>query len=53
MIAEEERKAGDSVKELCEGISAPLVRVDTSAAEMIKFASSAFLATKIFSLRES
>ena len=47
IIGEEEQRAGDMVKELYEGISAPIVRMDITTAEMIKFASNAFLATKI------
>lgn len=47
IIGEEEQRAGDTVKELYEGIWAPVVRMDMTTAEMIKFASNAFLATKI------
>jgi UDP-glucose 6-dehydrogenase len=52
IIAEEKQKAGGMVKEPYEGISARRVRIDITAAEMIKFVPNAFLTTKIFSLRE-
>ena len=52
IIGEEERRAGDLVEELYEGISAPIVRTDITTAEMIKFASNAFLATKISFINE-
>jgi len=38
---------GDRVAEAYEGISAPVLRTGLTAAEMIKYASNAFLATKI------
>jgi len=47
IIGEVERKAGDMVEELYEGISAPVIRMGITTAEMIKFTSNAFLATKI------
>ncbi|MDH4270150.1 MAG: UDP-glucose/GDP-mannose dehydrogenase family protein [Dehalococcoidia bacterium] len=47
IIGEEDQRAGDMVKELYESISAPIVRMDITTAEMVKFASNAFLATKI------
>jgi UDPglucose 6-dehydrogenase len=52
IIGEEEQRAGDMVEELYEGISAPIVRMDITTAEMIKFASNAFLATKISFINE-
>jgi len=47
IIGEEEQRAGDMVQELYEGISAPTIRMGITTAEMIKFTSNAFLATKI------
>jgi len=47
IIGEEERRAGDTVEELYEGIPAPVIRMGITTAEMIKFTSNAFLATKI------
>jgi UDPglucose 6-dehydrogenase len=47
IIGEEERRAGDMVEKLYEGISAPVIRMGITTAEMIKFTSNAFLATKI------
>ena len=52
IIGEEEQRAGDKVEELYEGISAPIVRMDITTAEMIKFSSNAFLATKISFINE-
>jgi len=47
IIGEEKQRAGDMVEELYEGISAPIIRMGITTAEMIKFTSNAFLATKI------
>ena len=47
IIGEEEQSAGDMVEKLYEGISAPVIRMGITTAEMIKFTSNAFLATKI------
>ena len=47
IIGEEEPRAGDMVEKLYEGISAPVIRMGITTAEMIKFTSNAFLATKI------
>jgi UDPglucose 6-dehydrogenase len=47
IIGEEEQRAGDMVEKLYEGISAPVIRMGITTAEMIKFTSNAFLATKI------
>jgi UDPglucose 6-dehydrogenase len=52
IIGEEEPRAGDIVEKLYEGISAPIVRMDITTAEMIKFSSNAFLATKISFINE-
>jgi UDPglucose 6-dehydrogenase len=47
IIGEEEKRAGDMIEELYKDIPAPVIRVGITTAEMIKFASNAFLATKI------
>ncbi len=47
IIGEEEQRAGDMVEALYEGISARVIRMGITTAEMIKFTSNAFLATKI------
>lgn len=52
IIGEEKRGAGDMVQELYEGISAPVIRMGITTAEMIKFTSNAFLATKISFINE-
>lgn len=52
IIGEDEQRAGDTVEELYKGISAPIVRMDITTAEMIKFTSNAFLATKISFINE-
>jgi len=52
IIGEQEPRAGDMVEKLYRGISAPVVRLDITTAEMIKFSSNAFLATKISFINE-
>ncbi len=52
IVGEDEEGVGDTVKELYEGISAPIIRMGITTAEMIKFASNAFLATKISFINE-
>lgn len=52
IIGEDEPSAGDVVGQLYKGISAPVVRMNTTTAEMIKYASNAFLATKISFINE-
>ena len=47
VIGSSEQKAGDVVASAYSGLKAPVLRVGLSAAEMIKYASNAFLATKI------
>jgi UDPglucose 6-dehydrogenase len=42
----------DPVASLYEGIDAPMIRTDVASAEMIKYASNAFLATKISFINE-
>ncbi len=43
---------GDRVAELYKELSVPVVRVDVTSAEMIKYASNAFLATKVSFINE-
>jgi UDPglucose 6-dehydrogenase len=52
IIGEEKQRAGDMVVELYKGISAPVIRMGITTAEMIKFTSNAFLATKISFINE-
>jgi len=52
IIGEEEQRAGDMVEKLYKGISAPIIRMGITTAEMIKFTSNAFLATKISFINE-
>ena len=47
VIGSSDAKAGDLVEEAYRGIEAPIIRTNISEAEMIKYASNAFLATKI------
>ena len=47
-----DRKSKDVLKKLYHGFSCPLVETSPSAAEMIKYASNAFLATKISFINE-
>ena len=47
VIGSSDSRAGDRVAEAYKGIRAPVVRTDLTAAEMIKYTSNAFLATKI------
>ena len=47
IIGELHEKSGDVVAEIYQGISAPIFRTTIATAEMIKYASNAFLATKI------
>ena len=52
IVGEDDHGAGDAVEELYKGISAPTVRTTITTAEMIKYASNAFLATKISFINE-
>jgi UDPglucose 6-dehydrogenase len=52
IIGEHDQRAGDMVLEIYQGFSAPVVRTDVTTAEMIKYASNAFLATKISFINE-
>jgi UDPglucose 6-dehydrogenase len=52
IIGEEKQRAGDMIEKLYEGISAPIIRMGITTAEMIKFTSNAFLAAKISFINE-
>ncbi|MGA7678089.1 MAG: UDP-glucose/GDP-mannose dehydrogenase family protein [Dehalococcoidia bacterium] len=52
IIGENVQQAGDKVEELYSGISAPVVRMNIKTAEMVKYASNAFLSTKISFINE-
>lgn len=52
VIGESDKKAGDILAGIYQGISAPTFRTDVTTAEMIKYASNAFLATKISFINE-
>jgi len=47
VVGSSDQKAGDIFQEVYSDLEAPLVRTSLTAAEMIKYASNAFLATKI------
>jgi UDPglucose 6-dehydrogenase len=47
VIGSSDPRAGNRVAEVYRGIEAPVLRTDLTAAEMIKYTSNAFLATKI------
>jgi len=52
IVGEYDRRSGDMVSNLYQGFDVPIVRVDLKTAEMIKYASNAFLATKISFINE-
>jgi UDPglucose 6-dehydrogenase len=52
VIGSFEEEDGDAVEDLYRGIEAPVVRTSVPTAEMIKYASNAFLATKISFVNE-
>ncbi len=52
VIGEMDRRSGDILFQLYKGFNAPKLRVDLKTAEMIKYASNAFLATKISFISE-
>jgi len=52
IIGQYDQRAGEVVEQIYQGISAPILRVDITTAEMIKYASNAFLATKISFINE-
>ena len=52
VIGAEDQAAGDVVEALHENLDAPIVRMDTASAEMVKLAANAFLATRISFINE-
>ena len=52
IIGEYDRKSGDTLCTLYDSFDAPIVRVDLKTAEMIKYASNSFLATKVSFINE-
>jgi len=52
IIGEYDKKSGDKVIELFKNFSCPILRTNLRTAEMIKYASNAFLATKISFINE-
>ncbi|MCL5734664.1 MAG: UDP-glucose/GDP-mannose dehydrogenase family protein [Actinobacteria bacterium] len=52
VVGSDDPDVADRVASLYSGIECPLVRTDTASAEMIKYASNAFLATKISFINE-
>ena len=52
VIGEYDKKSGDILYDLYKSFSCPILRVDLKTAEMIKYASNAFLATKISFINE-
>jgi UDPglucose 6-dehydrogenase len=52
IIGELDKKSGDTLAAVYEGFECPILRVRLSTAEMIKYASNAFLATKISFINE-
>jgi len=52
IIGEYDRRSGDTLAEVYRDMPVPVVRIDVTTAEMIKYASNAFLATKISFINE-
>lgn len=52
VIGSNSKQAGDFIEEIYSPLSIPIVRTDIRSAEMIKYASNAFLATKISFINE-
>ena len=52
VIGEYDKRSGDRLAELYSGFNAPIIRTNIKTAEMIKYASNAFLATKISFVNE-
>ena len=52
VVGADEEAVGDVAEELYAGISAPVIRTSITTAEMVKFVSNAFLATKLSFINE-
>jgi UDPglucose 6-dehydrogenase len=52
VVGQQDERSGDCLQQVYSGFDAPVVRTDMRTAEMIKFASNAFLATKISFINE-
>ncbi|MHB8104275.1 MAG: nucleotide sugar dehydrogenase, partial [Dehalococcoidales bacterium] len=52
VIGEFDKKSGDALAALYRGFKAPIIRVDLTTAEMIKYASNTFLAAKLSFINE-
>jgi len=52
IIGEHDTKSGDMLCDLCQVFNAPIMRTDLRTAEMIKYASNIFLATKVSFINE-
>ncbi len=52
VIGELDKRSGDKIEMLYSGFNAPIMRTSLKAAEMIKYASNAFLATKVTFINE-
>lgn len=52
IIGEHDTKSGDLLCDLCQILNAPIMRTDLRTAEMIKYASNIFLATKVSFINE-
>jgi len=52
VIGEYDRRSGEALCDLYRGFEAPIVRVNLKTAEMIKYASNAFLSTKVSFINE-
>jgi UDPglucose 6-dehydrogenase len=52
IIGEHDTKSGDMLCDLCQVFKAPIMRTDLRTAEMIKYASNIFLATKLSFINE-
>ncbi len=52
IIGEYDKKSGDVLEKIYESFEAPILRTDLKTAEMIKYASNSFLATKVSFINE-
>jgi len=52
IVGEYDKRSGDTVEEIYKSWASPILRTELKTAEMIKFASNAFLATKITFINE-